>query len=1120
MVNALRLVPKRSSRALLLALTLATSACTQTPRLAGAPPTASKSEAERETASRDWAEYQWQRRVNPTTGTIDSEWYRSAERHLQQMPRYSTVLGRELGEPQQAKAAARWSSLGPTNVAGRMRALVFDPRNANRMIVGGVSGGLWETLNGGTNWQLLNDQTGNVNIGAIAIDARAPDTLFVGTGELYRNNAQPYAAMWGQGIYRSRDGGRTLVALTATENDNFRYVADILISRHDPNRLYAATNTGVWRSRDAGASWQQTLRPSNPQGALLYEGCHDLQEIAEGDTDVILVSCASRSPDDRYYLPGTIFPPGCANGAAPCPAAIYRNADANQSDTWQIVLSETEMGRTQMDASKSNPQIVYALSASIDPGPDRSGDRIGDYDNGLHALFRSNDGGRTWTAQVRNTSGDLLSTYLLSYGDGFDWRVCNQAADYYSAGWYNMALAVDPIDPNIVWAGGMELYRSDNGGVTFGKASYWKPFRDPSGTYGNQIYGVHADQHLLRFHPDFDGVQNRTLYTLNDGGIARTVNARGTVNRAANASCLPQNGMVSWEEITSGLVTGQYYTGTTTRNGSKIMGGLQDNGTQLTLSPPTWNHIFGGDGASVAIDPRNSNVLYVSYQYVNLRRSTDGGQTFTRATNGIQDNTVFIVPYVLDQNAPDRLWLGGTAMWRSNDQGRNWTRASAYFGNGFGHRTTAIAVAPGNSNRVLAGNEVAIYRQNAAISANSNTVWQSSSPRTGWVSSLVFDPGDANIAYATYSSFGGKHVYKSTDAGASWTAIDGTGATALPDVPVHTLAVDPSNRQRLFVGTDLGVFVSVDGGANWASEHNGFAKVITEQLAIADQENPPSLYAFTYGRGVWKAPLSDFDGLADYEIDSRISGSFYDPSQDGHGFTVHANQIGGARTLTAIWYVYQDGQPIWLYGFGEYSGNSATLTLYANTGAQFPPAFQPGQVQTSLWGTARLRFDDLNNGRVDWTSSVPGFSNGGMNLQRLTQPDRSPGSATILGSCTSGAWFAPGQDGHGLVFEYLGGGRAAASWYAFVNGQPAWFNGVGMLSGNSVEIAAFSASGPDFPPDYRPADLQRQGWGNLSFELLGDNAARVTWQSTQPGFGSGSLDLVQLWRLDGLTCTP
>lgn len=1079
-----------------------------------------KDRAARQTMAREWAEFQRLKRVAPGHTDLSAEDYRRAERHVQRMPRYSTVLGRELRDDVRAKAAARWQTLGPTNVAGRMRALVFDPRNPERMIVGGVSGGLWESLDGGGSWQALNDDGGNINVGAIAIDARTPDTVFVGTGELYRNSAQPYAAMWGQGIYRSRDGGRTLVPLPATENDNFRYVADLQISRHDPNRIYAATNTGVWRSHDAGATWQQTLRPSNLDGALLYEGCHDLQEVIEGNTDVILASCASRSPDDRYYLPGTIYPEGCDDGLSPCPAAIFRNADAAGTGQWQVVLSESAMGRTQMDASASHPNVLYALSASIEPGTDRSGDGRGDYDNGLHALFRSNDGGRTWQARVRNSSGDRLSTYLLSYGDGFDWQQCSVQASYYSAGWYNMALAVDPLDPEIVWAAGMELYRSDNGGTTFGKASYWKPFRDPSGRYGNAIYGVHADQHLIRFHPGYDGNTNRMMYVLNDGGVARTLDARAPTNRDANASCLPKNGQVSWEERTNGLVTTQFYTGTVTRDGSRLMGGLQDNGTQLTSTAPIWSHIFGGDGASVAIDPRNSNTLYVSYQNINLHRSLDGGRTFTRATNGINDNALFIVPYVLDPNAPDRLWLGGTGVWRSTDQGRNWTRAGMSFGGGFGHRISAIAVAPGNSNLVIAGNSFGIYRQTAALSAGNSTAWTSTSPRQGWVSSIRFDPQDANTVYATYSSFGGAHVYRSTNAGVSWTAIDGSGATALPDIPVHTIAVDPTNRQRLFVGTDLGVFVSVDGGANWASEHNGFAKVITEQLAIADLESPPALYAFTYGRGVWKAPLGDFDGIADYEIDARVSGAFLDPAQDGHGFTIHANQVGGARTLTVVWYVYQDGEPIWLYGTGEYSGDSARVPLFASTGAQFPPAFQPAQVQASAWGEATFRFTSPDQGQVTWTSSAPGFNNGSLNLSRLTRPDRRPGSTSTLGACSSGAWFAPGQDGHGLVVEFLGDQRVAAAWYAFANGRQAWFNGVGAIDGNKVRIDAFSARGPDFPPNYDPAHLQRQAWGELEFEVTGPNRGRIAWESSRPGFGTGELDVVQLWRVDGVTCSP
>ena len=453
----------------------------------------------------EWAQYMLARRVVPGTTEIALDAYTRAQQAAKALPRHSAVTGKSY-DADAAKAAPRWEFLGPTNVAGRARTLEFDPRNPNRMLIGGVSGGVWESLDAGESWQPLSEGAEFINIGALAIDPVEPDTIYAGTGELYRNSGQPYAAMWGQGILVSRDGGRTFVQLSATASDEFRYVADVVVSPHDHRRLYAATSSGIWRSNDAGVSFQQVLRPIDASGRLRYEGCNDLQLLPDPSRDRLVAACASRSIDDRYWLPGTILPVNDCGTDRPCPATVFLNEDAGSGGAFQPVLSEPGMGRTIFDYARSSPNIVYALSASILPGTDRNGDGAGDYDNGLHALFRSEDGGRTWQPRLRHDSPDTLSTYLLSYSDNFE--QCRGYFDAYSAGWYNMALAVDPRNADVVWTGGMELFRSDDGGRSFGKGSIYT-----ANTQGG--FGVHADMHLIRFHPGYDGIANQKLYVNN-----------------------------------------------------------------------------------------------------------------------------------------------------------------------------------------------------------------------------------------------------------------------------------------------------------------------------------------------------------------------------------------------------------------------------------------------------------------------------------------------------------------------------------------------------------------------------------------------------------------------------
>ena len=845
----------------------------------------------------EWTEFQIERRVPSGEIAIPMDALSRAQAQRQRMPSYSTRRAAFLpaGSSRQAKAAAQWEWLGPANIAGRGRALVFDPRDANRMFTAGVSGGVWLSEDRGQHWRPISDGAENINIGSLVIDPVEPDTLFAGTGELYRNSERPYSAMWGQGILRSRDGGRSFQQLLATANDDFRYVADLAISPNDHRRLYAATNSGVWLSRDGGASFERLLRPADPQDQQRYEGCNDLLILPGGPQDRLLVSCSSRSTDDRYWLPNSVTPPACGG---PCPAAIFRNDDAAGSGAWTQVLSEAGMGRTTVAIAPSNPDILYAVSASILPGFDRNGDGGGDYENGLHAVFRSSDGGRSWQARLRNDSNDALSTYLFSYADGMEAPRCNFGGfNNYSAGWYNQAIAIDPVDANTLWVAGMDIYRSDDGGQSFGKASYWY-------LNGEAPAGIHADVHHLQFDPGYDGGGNQRLWVVNDGGIGFSDQARGAVSRGISAACGPANGVLGWQAANTGLGTVQYYTGATSADGLRYIAGAQDNGTHMNdygSGISAWRHIFGGDGAEVALDPNNPQRLFVSYQGVNIHRSQNGGTTFARATSGLNDTPIFIMPYVLDRNDPNRLWAGARHVWTSSNGGNAWQRASRIFGSEFDDRVSAIAVAPSNSNRVLAANRRGIFRNDAARNADANTTWPSVSPRPGWVSSLTFRSDNDQIVYATYSTFGGNHVWKSNDGGSNWQPIDGSGDARLPDIAVHTLAIDPFDPQRLYVGTDLGVYVSLDDGAHWAAENSGFASVIVERLTTTSGINgqPPMLYAFTYGRGAWRVPLADLGGSSDYRIDQRLSGSFYDPAANGQGWVLESLELDGVRWVAA-----------------------------------------------------------------------------------------------------------------------------------------------------------------------------------------------------------------------------
>jgi hypothetical protein len=198
--------------------------------------------------------------------------------------------------------------------------------------------------------------------------------------------------------------------------------------------------------------------------------------------------------------------------------------------------------------------------------------------------------------------------------------------------------------------------------------------------------------------------------------------------------------------------------------------------------------VFGGDGGYVAVDPTRPDTVYVETTRLSLRRSENGGQSFQGVTFGINEpsnNFLFINPFLMDPGTPQRLWTGGRIMWRTDDAAASWAQGNSGV---LGGTVSAIAIAEADSNYVLAGtgrrfpSDVGgfIHRTNIALTSNATTEWPAAQPRSGFVSWLTFDPNDVNVAYATYSTFGGTHVWKSTDAGASWGGIDGAGDTASP----------------------------------------------------------------------------------------------------------------------------------------------------------------------------------------------------------------------------------------------------------------------------------------------------------------------------------------------------
>jgi photosystem II stability/assembly factor-like uncharacterized protein len=791
-------------------------------------------------------------RRQPSDGRLDMpRSYEAATRLVASLARFSSAIGRDLPAAQPASrvwlsgsrvmslrdtsSAARvldaWTPLGPGNIGGRTRVVKFHPSVPTTLFAAGVSGGIWKSDDNGTTWRPTGDGLTNIAVNALLIDPARPDVMYAGTGEGYfreevRGTGLP---LRGSGIYVTTDAARSWQQLPATNTADFHWVNDLEFGVTGSRRIYAATRSGVWRSTDNGATWARLLAV-NVRG-----GCLDLALRPDRSEDVLFASCGSYEQATVYRFP--------------------RAADRSDAE---VVLREPDMGRTSLAIAPSSPDVIYALAASNAPGPQ------GIYEQGLLAVYRSDRGGAagSWETRVNHHDPTFLNTMLLTNVASAAPRVCSpQGSTALPAvmGWYNNVIAVDPRDPNRVWAAGVEWFRSDDGGRNWGLASLgYGPLAAPS--------YAHADQHAITFHPNYDGEGNQIALIGGDGGIYRTTNARAATSGGPNAICSGGQGIqVAWTSLNRGYGVTQFYHGTPFPDGTQYLAGAQDNNTLLgsdATGPDGWRPVFGGDGGFSAIHPTQTSNWLMEFQWASVGRTTNAGQLISTARIGLDpifasnigdvSNYLFIAPFTHDPGT-NNIWLGGNYLYRGPVFGLTWQKV----GNAMpdGSRISAIAVSPRAAGTIAIGTDKG-HITRVVDSGGSALNTSFTTPRNGWVTSIAFDPLDDNVLYATYGNFGGAHVFRSIDSGATWQRLDGSGPTGLPDIPVHSIVVDPDDRQRLYLGTDLGVMVSIDGGQTWMSEETGFGPAVTMWLSlIRTPAGQKQLFAFTHGRGAWRVAL-------------------------------------------------------------------------------------------------------------------------------------------------------------------------------------------------------------------------------------------------------------------------
>ena len=652
-----------------------------------------------------------------------------------------------------------------------------------------------------------------------------------------------YAGSASGGLWKSATGGRGALAWIYVQTGfPLLAVSTIAINPLKGSQLYAGTGEisgynlgqvgtpgarttyglGIIKSTDYGNTWSATglnwqfsqnrsvqkivINPKSP--AVLYAA------TSEGTYKTVNAGVSWFLADTVKMAMDVVINPvdtsevyiACGQRNTWTNPGLYKST--NGGLTWTKLtngLPAANFGRTALAISPANPAVVYASVADAST-------------HALSGLYRTADHGTSWT-KVNATN------YLGGQG------------------WYDNCLAVNPSNENNILCAGLDIYKSANGGSILTQKSYWylgdMGVVPAGGSEGPTTY-AHADHHAIVY----DINDPLHVYFGTDGGVFESTDGGETF--------AGRNG---------GFVTTQFYNGFANANTDSLvaLGGLQDNGTVKYQGAASWNKVYGGDGGWCAIDPVNRNVMYEEYVYLAISKSIDGGLSWNGIFTSNSDSSNFIAPFVIAPSNHLILYAGAKKLFKSTDAGNTWTATNG--GSVLnGSNISSIGVSNSSADTVIAATgqrTVPIFE--IFYTTNGGTTWtkSASSFPNRYPTDIEFDPLRSTIAYCAFSGYGSPHIYKTTNAGVTWSDI----SSNLPDIPVQSVTVDSAAPSNIYLGTDLGVFRSIDGGVTWEEFGDGMppAMILDVRFSLRDHR----LRAATFGNGVYqrKIPMPVTSGV-------------------------------------------------------------------------------------------------------------------------------------------------------------------------------------------------------------------------------------------------------------------